>query len=77
MIRYARCRISYPPVHYDSKCCASYMNGIRYILVRSLNSPFTVVLVFVCAGGSPSLKWSFSIISRVSSGVSVRVPAGL
>ena len=35
------------------------------------------VLVLVCAGGSPSLKWLFSIISRVSSGVSVRVPSGL
>ena len=35
------------------------------------------MLVFVCAGGSPSLKWLFSIISRVSSGVSVRVPSGL
>ena len=35
------------------------------------------VLVFVCAGGSPSLKWLFYIISRVSSGVSVRVPSGL
>ena len=33
--------------------------------------------MFVCAGGSPSLKWLFSIISRVSSGVSVRVPSGL
>ena len=33
--------------------------------------------VFVCAGGSPSLKWLFSIISRVSSGVSMRVPSGL
>ena len=31
-----------------------------------------VVLVFVCVGGSPSLKWLFSIISRVSSGVSGR-----
>ena len=35
------------------------------------------MLVLVCAGGSPSLKWPFSIISRVSSGVSVRVPSGL
>ena len=35
------------------------------------------MLVFVCAGGSPSLKWLFSIISRVSFGVSVRVPSGL
>ena len=35
------------------------------------------VLVFVCVGGSSSLKWLFSIISRVSSGVSVRVPSGL
>ena len=35
------------------------------------------VFVFVCVGGSPSLKWLFSIISRVSSGVSVRVPSGL
>ena len=35
------------------------------------------MLVLVCAGGSPSLKWLFSIISRVSSGVSVRVPSGL
>ena len=35
------------------------------------------MLVFVCAGGSPSLKWLFSIISKVSSGVSVRVPSGL
>ena len=33
--------------------------------------------MFVCAGGSPSLKWLFSIISRVSSGVSMRVPSGL
>ena len=35
------------------------------------------MLVLVCAGGSPSLKWLFSIISRVSSGVSVRVPSAL
>ena len=35
------------------------------------------MLVFVCAGGSPSLEWLFSIISRVSSGVLVRVPSGL
>ena len=34
-------------------------------------------VVFVCVGGSPCLKWLFSIISRVSSGVSVRVPSGL
>ena len=33
--------------------------------------------MFVCVGGSPSLKWLFSIISRVSSGVFVRVPSGL
>ena len=35
------------------------------------------MLVFVCSGESPSLKWLFSIISRVSPGVLVRVPSGL